>query len=103
MPDRIETVVSGTTSIREEGKRMKVNTTKTVKEGLTDRAIDWIASQSGNKLKQAEKVRVRIPKMPGEDEVVECCINGYVFVIQRGQTMELPSPVVDLLATAGIV
>ena len=82
---------------------MKVNTTKNIKNSLTDSAIDRIASQSGSKLQQAEKVRVRIPRMPGEDEVVECCINGYVFVIKRGQSVELPSPVVDLLATAGIV
>lgn len=81
---------------------MNVNTTQSL--GMTeDERIDAITAKSAEKLKKEPRVKVRIPKLPGDDQVVECCLNGYNFIIRRGETVELPEPVVLLLENAGIV
>ncbi len=50
----------------------KVNTT----ENLTDQAIDAIAANTGATLNAENKVQVMIPKVDGESDTVECCINA---------------------------
>lgn len=81
----------------------KINTTQSITHAPTDGELDQIAREVGQKLAAEDKVLVRIPAIPGGDNAVECCINGYNYVIKRGQSVELPVAVVELLSTAGIV
>ncbi|MDL2220082.1 hypothetical protein LJC55_00215 [Eubacteriales bacterium OttesenSCG-928-N14] len=83
---------------------MKVNTTSSIKStGMSEKQIDALAQQTGKEIAEGPKVKVRIPELPGEIQPVECCINGYNYIICRGQTVELPEAVVQLLSNAGIV
>ncbi|MEX1308686.1 MAG: hypothetical protein AB1Z19_09170 [Eubacteriales bacterium] len=76
-----------------------VNTT----ESLNDKAIDAIAENTGKALKEENKVQVIIPKVDGESDTVECCINGYNYVIKKGVSVALPKSVVSVLKNAGLV
>ena len=76
-----------------------VNTT----ENLSDKAIDAIAEKTGLALKEETKVVVMIPKTDGESDTVECCINGYNYVIKKGVSVALPKSVVSVLKNAGLV
>lgn len=83
----------------------KVNTTNNINEKTApgDSELDRMAAASGEEIGRQPRVRVRIPAMPGGDDCVECCINGYNYMIRRGDSVELPEPVVELLAIAGII
>ena len=76
-----------------------VNTT----ESLSDKAIDAIAEKTGNDLKEEPKVRLMIPKTEGESDTVECCINGYNYVIKKGASVALPKSVVSVLKNAKLI
>lgn len=84
-------------------EKMKVNTTENIKHKISDKQIDEIAKKTGDTLGKQERIKVRIPSVPGETAPIECCINGYNYIIRRGQTVELPHSVVELLTNAGIV
>lgn len=76
-----------------------VNTT----ESLSDKAIDAIALETGLALKEEPKVQVLIPQISGESDTVECCINGYNYVIKKGVSVALPKSVAAVLKNAGLV
>ena len=80
-------------------ERKTVNTTET----LSDQAIDAIAEKTGLALKEETKVQVLIPKVDGESDTVECCINGYNYVIKKGVSVALPKSVVAVLKNAGLI
>ena len=82
-----------------ETKAVHLNTT----ESLTDQAIDAIAERTGRTLNAETKVQVMIPKIDGEPDAVECCINGYNYVIKKGMSVSLPKSVVSVLKNAGLV
>lgn len=83
--------------------KTNINTTKSIKNTPTDTDLDRMAVDSGEEIARQPKRQVRIPVLPGGDAVVECCINGYNYMIKRGESVALPEPVVELLANAGIV
>ena len=58
---------------------MKVNTTESLKKTVT------------------------IPRVDGQDEVIECCINGHNVLIKRGEAIELPENIIELLRGAQIL
>lgn len=82
-----------------------VNTTKNTlaKDGrITDTQIDEIAKNAGEWINESKKIHLLLPLVDGEDSAVECCINGYNLILQRGVSLEVPEPVVELLRQAGI-
>lgn len=69
----------------------------------TDNQLDNMAKGMKEEFDKMEKVKVRIPidKQNKEDLVVPVCINGYIFQIERGVSVEVPSVVYDILEEAG--
>ncbi len=60
--------------------------------------------KTGEALQKEKKIPVYIPNMEGSGEgQVECCINGYTFVIKRGENVKVPKSVARLLKNAGII
>lgn len=47
--------------------------------------------------------RVRLPLISKNDPVVDVTINGASFAVPRGQTVELPQSVVEVLEHAGLL
>ncbi len=82
-----------------------VNTTKSASKGISQQQIDEIAKVTGKYLGDEAKVLVRIPAVPGaqDDAYVECCINGYNYIIKRGESVKVPVSIAELLQNAGIV
>ncbi len=71
--------------------------------GLTKKQIDAIAEQTGADLKAEPTVNLIIPKLEGESDTVECCINGYNYVIKKGEMVKVPRSVADVLRHAGVL
>ncbi len=55
------------------------------------------------KAEQAKETRVKIklPVLPGEPETVDVTVNGKMYRIKRGETVEVPSVVKEVLEQAG--
>lgn len=85
----------------------KVNTTDSIKvntaEAMSESEIDALAQKVGKELAEQEKVEVRIPKVQGEDEVVDVCLNGYVFRVKRGETVRVPKAIAEVLKNANLI
>lgn len=62
-----------------------------------------VAKETGEALSKTDKVRIRIPadKLNKEDVVVPVCVNGYLYKIKRGEWVEVPQVVADILEKAG--
>lgn len=84
---------------------LNVNTTETTNENraMTQEQIDAIANKMGEELKKAEKIKVKLPIIDKNDLVVEVCLNGYNVLIKRGELVELPKPIVEILEHAGLL
>ena len=69
---------------------------------LTDKEIDNISKETGTALKDKDKVRIKIPNDPlnPKDTQVVVGINGFNYVIKRGQTVEVPEEVARILEDA---
>ena len=83
-----------------------VNTTaSSSSKGISQKQIDNIAKVTGSYLKNEEKIKIRIATVPGvtDDGYVECCINGYNYIIKRGESVDVPVSIAELLQNAGIV
>lgn len=83
----------------------KVNTTKDLANGISQKQIDDISEFTGKYLSDEEKVLIRIPSVPGaqDDMYVECCINGYNYIIKRGESVSVPNSIAQLLHNAGVI
>ncbi len=70
---------------------------------LTVSEINKQALEFGEKLSKQKKVLLYIPKDPlnPKDDVVPVCINGYKYKIKRGEEIEVPEVVKDVLKAAG--
>ena len=76
---------------------MKVNTTSNVKmEKETPASVQKMMARE-------PMVTVCIPMAAGESSTVECCLNGYCYVMKRGERIEVPKPVAELLHHAGLI
>lgn len=72
------------------------------KIALTEEEMERQAKETGTILAGEPKVRVKIPADPlnkGE-QTVPVGINGYFYYIRRGETVEVPQTVADLLERA---
>ena len=72
------------------------------KKTVVDADLDAQARSTGAVLAKEKKVRIKIPedhKNP-MNRVVPVCINGYLYYINRGETVEVPEMVADILSQA---
>lgn len=82
----------------------KVNLEKAVPD-FTEAQLDNMAKEAGKEINKEEKVKVKIPVDPlnPKDEVVPVCINGYFWYIKRGERVEVPKVVEEVLENAGYI
>lgn len=68
---------------------------------LLDRDIQKTAEE----LNKQKKIRIRIPnnQLNPDDIYVPVCINGYSMIFNRGESIEVPESVAELLAGAGYI
>ena len=73
-------------------------------EAMSERQIDLEFEKVAGALTDCPKRRGMIPKgaEPG-DEVVEVGLNGRMFLIRRGEPVELPEPLVEVLEHAQLL
>ncbi|MDP4147490.1 MAG: hypothetical protein Q8936_23980 [Bacillota bacterium] len=78
---------------------------KVVTPQLTDKEIDKLSVKAGQDINTQNKVTIRIPtdKLNKNDVVVPVCVNGYNFFINRGEKVEVPEIVADILMEAGYI
>lgn len=72
---------------------------------VSDAELDKMSKESGEALKQSEKIKIKIPidKLNPEDLYVPVCISGYIYQIERGKSVEVPEAVSDILSEAGYI
>lgn len=72
------------------------------KKTVVDADLDVQARNTGAVLAKEKKVRIKIPKDHKNpmNRVVPVCVNGYLYYINRGETVEVPETVADILSQA---
>lgn len=72
---------------------------------LTDKEIDKVATQTGETLKKEGKIKIKIPidKSNEKDLIVPVCVNGYLYQLERGKTLEVPESISEILSEAGYI
>lgn len=74
-----------------------------LKPKTTDNAKKSLSS-TAKELNAEPKVPVYIPLVEGSGESqVECCLNGYTYVIRRGEHVKLPESIALLLKKSGVI
>ena len=70
---------------------------------LTDSQLDKMAEGMKKVFAQMEKTKVRIPidKNNPKDLIVPVCVNGYIFQIERGKSVEVPVTIAEILEESG--
>ncbi len=69
---------------------------------LSDKEIDKMAEDFGEILNKENKVTIKIPfdgKNPS-DTTVPVGLNGYIYYIKRGQKVEVPETIANILEEA---
>ena len=66
---------------------------------LSDEQMDAMSENTGKALRKSDKVRIKIPIDPlnKSDKVVTVCINGHQYRINRGEAVEVPAVVAEVL------
>ncbi|MEG2859815.1 MAG: hypothetical protein RSA12_07950 [Clostridia bacterium] len=83
---------------------MKVNTTQqSANDAIRAAQIEKAYRQTAGDDRAERRVRVRIPLAKTGDEVVEVGYNGRMFLIKRGETVELPAELVEILEHAQLI
>ena len=72
---------------------------------MTDAQMDSASEQTGAELKRGKTVRIKIPidPMNKSDKVVPVCINGHLYRINRGESVEVPEAVAEVLEQGGYI
>lgn len=75
------------------------------KKAPSEAEIDAEAKQVGETLKKGGMVRIKIPvdRLNESDTTVPVCVNGHLYRIKRGETVEVPEVVADILEEAGYI
>lgn len=73
------------------------------KQTVKEQDPELVEKQTGAALAEENKVRIRLPadKLNREDVVVPVCVNGYTYQIKRGEWVNVPQTVADILERAG--
>ena len=71
----------------------------------TDTQLDNMAKTAGVEVNKQDKVKIRIPIDPlnKHDLVVPVIINGYMWKIEKGKSVEVPENVAEILSEAGYI
>lgn len=74
-----------------------------VQEVINEKQLDNLAEQAGKEVNEQKKVSVRVPKDPlnPKDVQVPVLINGYMWILKRGEDVEVPAEVKRILDEAG--
>ena len=77
-------------------------TKKRNKKEITEKDIITEANETAEKLSKNGKVKIKIPvdQLNPKDLMVPVVINGYQYLIKRGETVEVPEAVVKILEEA---
>ena len=77
-------------------------TKKRTKKEITEKDIITEANETAEKLSKNGKVKIKIPvdQLNPKDLMVPVVINGYQYLIKRGETVEVPEAVVKILEEA---
>lgn len=69
---------------------------------LSDAQIDAEVKSIGRMLDKGRKVRIRIPfnDLNPKDTIVPVCVNGHLYKIKRGESVEVPEVVSKILENA---
>lgn len=72
---------------------------------ITDKELDDITKKTGDKLRETDKVKIKIPvdKMNKQEDTVVVGINGFNYLIKKGETVEVPQEVARILEEAGAI
>lgn len=72
---------------------------------ITDKEIDDITKKTGEELKDSDKVRIKIPmdKINKSETQVVVGINGFNYIIKKGETVSVPNEVAKILENAGYI
>ena len=72
---------------------------------MSEAEIDKVAKETGVALKAEEKVKIKIPvdQLNKNDDSVPVVINGYIYQIKRGERVEVPEVVANILEEAGYI
>ncbi len=70
---------------------------------MSERQIDQEFARAAGALSNFKKRRVRLPLTHTGDDVVEVGYNGTMFLIRRGESVDLPQPLVEILEHAAIL
>lgn len=70
---------------------------------LSNAQLDGEAAAQRVAIEGEPTTRVRLPLISKNDPVVDVTINGASFAVPRGQTVELPQSVVEVLEHAGLL
>lgn len=72
---------------------------------FTDGELDEMAKETGKEVNEQGKVKIRIPLDPlnKTNLIVPVIINGYMWSIERGKSVEVPENVADILSEAGYI
>lgn len=69
----------------------------------SDIAIEAAFERAGAYLAGCKRVAVRIPSGESpDDRVLEVGYNGTMFLLRRGETLEVPEPIYEVLRDAGL-
>ena len=100
----IKKVLSPKEKVEKTDESVVTETTEEIKpKELTASDINKQALEVGKVLAKQKKVTLYIPKDPlnPSDDIVPVCINGYKYKIKRGEEVEVPKVVKDILKVAG--
>lgn len=72
---------------------------------VSEKEIIEEAKQTGAKLSKDGKVRIKVPidQLNPKDLMVPVVINGYQYLIKRGETVEVPEKVAQILEEANYI
>ena len=90
---------------------IKTNTTKTIERAssalagkceATEKNMDKLLAQAG--CAGCKKEKVMLPLVPGsKDDVVFVGLNGVSFYFMRGKTVEMATPLLEILRNTGVM
>lgn len=86
-------------------QQAKVEKKKTTPEPREAEYVKW-EDETAKALREQPKVRVRLFQNPADSSDkplpgVDVAVNGYVYQLQRGVSLEVPETVADILTQAG--
>lgn len=99
---KVETETKENKNAEKENKEVKETENKEAKKEVNEKDIIDEAKKTGAKLNKEVKVRIKVPvdQLNPKDLMVPVVVNGYQYLIKRGETVEVPEVVANILEEA---